>query len=96
MKRSAHPFPEVYCDLNTRMTTHGFSLERNGSMKDLAKLELTLASAVVLRFTFVMDDEDDDGTPDDIMFNGVVIHDPEWGYLALMDEDGTYHRSELS
>jgi hypothetical protein len=35
-----------------------------------------------MRFTFFIDDGDDEGTPDDIMFNGVVVHDPKWGYFA--------------
>jgi hypothetical protein len=94
--RKRHPFPEIYCDLNARMTDRGYSLERNGSVADLAKLGLTLESAIGKRFTFMMDDADDNGNPDDIMFNGVVIHDPEWGYLALADEDGVYWRSEIA
>ena len=94
--RKRHPFPEIYCDLNARMTDRGYSLERNGSVADLAKLGLTLESAVGKRFTFMMDDADDNGNPDDIMFNGVVIHDPKWGYLALADEDGVYWRSEIA
>jgi hypothetical protein len=95
-KRNRHPFPEIYCDLNARMTERGYSLERNGSVADLARLGLTLETAVGKRFTFVMDDADENGVPDDIMFNGVIVHDPQWGYLALADDDDVYWRSQLS
>ena len=94
--RTRHPFPEIYCDLNARMTERGYSLERNGSVSDLSNLGLTLEAAVGRRFTFFMDDGDENGNPDDIMFNGVVIHDSEWGYLAIMDEDDVYWRSHIS
>jgi len=87
--------PEVYCDLNARMTEQGYSLERRGSVDDLAKMGFTLASAVGSRLLFYMDDADDDGTPNDIMFRGVVVHDPQYGYLAIKDEDDFFHRSEL-
>jgi hypothetical protein len=94
--RDPHTFPEIQCDLNARMTDRGFSLERRGSVEDLAKLGLTLADAVGMRFTFVQGDADAHGNADDIMFNGTVIHDPKWGYLALADEDGVYWRSEVA
>ena len=90
-----HPFPEVYCDLNARMIERGYSLERQGSVHDLDALGLTLESAVGMRFTFVMDDADDDGNPDDIMFNGVVVHEAKWGFLALADDDFVYWRSQI-
>ncbi len=93
--RVPHPYPEIYCDLNAGMIDRGYSLERKGSVDDLAKLGLTLAEAVGMRFTFVQDDADDQGNPDDIMFNGVVIHDLKWGYLAYADPDGVYWRSQL-
>jgi hypothetical protein len=64
------------------MTAHGYSLERRGSVDDLAKLGLTLDSAVGRRFTFFMYDADDAGRPDDVMFNGVVIHDDTYGVSA--------------
>jgi hypothetical protein len=94
--RNRHPFPEVYCDLNARITKNGYSLERTGSVEDLRKLGLDLTAAVGRRFTFYMDDADEQGRPDDIMFNGVVIHDAKYGYLAQGDEDGVYWRSQIS
>lgn len=94
--REPHQYPEIYCDLNARMTERGYSVERRGSVDDLAKLGLTLAGAVGMRFTFVQNDGDEHGNPDDIMFNGIVIHDPKWGYLAYADEDGVYWRSQVA
>jgi hypothetical protein len=93
--RTRHPFAEIYCDLNARVAARGYSLARRGSIDTLEKLGLTLEKAVGMRFTFFMDDADENGNPDDIMFNGVVAHDPEYGYLAIMDEDGVYWRSQV-
>ena len=96
-KRPKPPYAEVYCDLNARMTEHGFSLERRGSVDDLARLGLDLQSAVGRRFLFSMDDADDEGRRDDIMFVGTVQHDAEWGYLAVMDTPGDFFwRSHIS
>jgi hypothetical protein len=94
-RRPRQPYPEIYCDLNARMTEHGYSLERRGSVDDLAKLGLTLQSAVGHCFAFFSDDADDESRPDDIMFNGVVIHDDKYGYLAQCDSDGIYWRSQI-
>ena len=93
--RVKHQYQEVYCDLNAGMIKRGYSLERHGSVVDLEKLGLTLETAVGRRFTFFMDDGNEQGEPDDIMFSGVVVKDPEWGYLALADSNEVYWRSEL-
>jgi len=86
----------VYCDLNARMTDHGFSLERRGSVDDLAKIGLGLEEAVGQRFVFLMEDADDDGNPDDIMFIGTVQFDEKRGYLAIMDSPGDFFwRSQI-
>lgn len=93
--RVPHPHPEIYCDFNAGMIDRGYSLERRGSVDDLKKLGLTLEQAVGMRFTFVQDDLDKHGNPDDIMMKGVVIYDETWGYLAYADDDGFYWRSQL-
>lgn len=85
-----HPFPEIYCDLNARMTDRGYSLERHGSVSDLAKIGLTLETAVGKRFVFFMDDGDENGNPDDIMFNGVIERDPKWGYRRTPYQAGCW------
>ena len=82
--RKRSPYPEIYCDFNARMTERGFSLERNGSVKDLERLGLTLESVIGQQFVFYMEDADDSGNPDDIMFDGIVIFSKEYGYLAIM------------
>ena len=85
--------PEIYCDLNARMTENGYSLERSGSIQDLAKLGLTLEQAVGRRFSFNGgEDVDENGKPADVMFGGLVVKDPQWGYLAVADENGVYWR----
>ena len=78
------------------MTERGYSLERHGSVRDLEKLGLTLETAVGRRFTFVMDDADDAGNPDDIMFDGVVVVDPQYGVLGERDGQGVYWRSQVA
>jgi hypothetical protein len=93
--RHGNPYPEVYCDFNARMTESGYDLNRSGSIEDFRKLGLDLKSAVGKRITFFMDDADEQGRPDDIMFNGVVIYDEIYGYLAQEDEDVVYWRSQI-
>jgi hypothetical protein len=92
--KSEQPFPEIYCDLNARMAKNGYSLERRGSIEDLAKLGLTLEQAVGMQFVFNGgEDTDEDGKPADIMFNGVVVKDSRWGYLAIEGDHGVYWRA---
>jgi hypothetical protein len=86
---------EIYCDHNARLTENGHSLERRGSVDDLAKLGLTLDSAVGQAFRFVSDDRDLGGNPDDIMFDGVVVRDAQYGILAVANDRGVFHRSDL-
>jgi hypothetical protein len=43
-----------------------------------------------------MDDADEQGRPDDIMFDGQVIAHPQYGILAEEDDAGIYWRSQLS
>jgi hypothetical protein len=91
--KSDQAVPEIYCDLNAGMTENGYSLERRGSIEDLAKLGLTLEQAVGMKFIFNGgEDSDENGNPADIMFNGFVVKDSRWGYLAVSDEDGVYWR----
>jgi hypothetical protein len=66
-------------------------------MQDLAALGLTLEEAVGRRFAFVSNEADEQGNPDDIMHNGVVVCDARFGVLLEIDDtDYFYHRSELS
>jgi hypothetical protein len=93
-KRVRSPDPEIYCDFNGRMTKRGY-LPTSGTVRDLATLGLTLETAVGRRFVFVDRDADEHGNPDDIMCNGVIVLDGNFGVLLEGDADGIYWRSEL-
>jgi hypothetical protein len=86
--------PEIFCDFNGRMTERGY-LPTHGTIQDLASLGLTLEGAVGRRFVFVSGDADEHGNPDDIMHNGTVIRDPQFGLLLEADDTGFYWRSEI-
>jgi len=92
-KRVRSTDPEIWCDFNGRMTERGY-LPTSGTVRDLAALGLTLETAVGRRFVFVSDDGDEDGNPDDIMCDGVVVRDAKFGVLLEAD-DRFYWRSEL-
>ena len=47
------------------------------------------------RFVFVSDDADKQGNPDDIMCNGTVVRDAQFGFLLEIDDGGFYWRSDL-
>jgi len=94
IKRARSTDPEIWCDFNGRMTERGY-LPTNGTIQDLAALGLTLEKAVGRRFVFVSDDADQQGNPDDIMCNGTIVRDVEFGILLEADHNGFYWRSEL-
>jgi hypothetical protein len=93
--RTKSPDPEIYCDFNGRITERGY-LPTNGTLRDLAALGLTLESAIGRRFVFVAEDADEHGIPDDIMHNGSIVRDEEFGFLLEADDMGFYRRSELT
>ncbi len=94
-KRAKSTDPEIWCDFNGRMTERGY-LPTSGTIRDLATLGLTLEEAVGRRFVLVSGDGDEQGNPDDIMCNGVVVRDAHFGILLEADDNGFYWRSELS
>jgi hypothetical protein len=84
--------PEIFCDLNAGAKTNCYRLT-NGSFADLQKLGLTPEQAVGMRFSFNGGpDRDVNGQAADIMFNGTIVKDDEWGYLAVADDHGVYWR----
>jgi hypothetical protein len=92
--RAKSPDPEIFCDFNGRITKRGY-MPTNGTVRDLATLGLTLEDAVGRRFVFISGDADEHGNPDDIMHNGTVVRDLEFGVLLEADDTGFYWRSEL-
>lgn len=85
-------FPEIDIDLNARMTKNGYALRR-GALDGLARLGLTIEQAVGRRFTFNGgDDTHAGGEPAEIVFDGTIVKDAEWGYLAAEDSKGIYWR----
>ncbi|WP_369935395.1 hypothetical protein [Xanthomonas tesorieronis] len=86
--------PDIFCDLNARMTDNGYALTR-GSIEDLARLGLTPERAVGIPFTFNGgDDTPDGGDPVEIVFDGTIERDSKWGYLAVSDPKGVYWRAK--
>lgn len=90
------PLPEIYCDLNAVATANSYRLT-DGSFADLKKLGLTPEQAIGMRFSFNGgDDEDENGQPADIMFDGTIVKDEKWGWLAVADGKGVYWRVKTS
>ena len=85
---------EIYCDLNAQITKRCYSLERFGSVRDLESINLNLEKALGKEFRFFMDDADEDGTPNDIMFDGIVVFSEEYGFMAERKSE-VYWRSDL-
>lgn len=85
--------PRIFIDLNARMTDNGFLLTE-GSLADLAKLDLTPETAVGKRFTFMGGDDEDNGQPADIMFDGTIQKDETFGYLAVSDARGIHWKAK--
>lgn len=95
MKRTKSSDPEIFCDFNAAVTERGFR-PTNGTFQDLSAIGLTLEDAVGRRFVFVSGDADEHGNPDDIMCNGTIIRDAQFGILLKIDNSGFYWRSEIS
>jgi hypothetical protein len=54
-----------------------------------------LKDSVGHHFTFFMDDGDENGNPDNIMFDGTVVAHPEYGVLAEQNSSGFYWRPHI-
>ena len=82
--------PEIYCDLNAGRG-NGYSIETNGSIRDLKELGLTPEKAVGMHFIFNSGlDENEAGEPADILFTGIVVEDEQWGYIAIPDDENAF------
>jgi hypothetical protein len=90
------PLPEISCDLNAGARANSYRLT-NGSFDDLKRLGLTPEQAIGMRFSFNGgDDTDENGQAADIMFDGTIVKDDKWGYLAVADSTGVYWRLKTS
>jgi hypothetical protein len=88
--------PEIFCDLNAGAKANSYRLT-DGSFADLERLGLTPEQAVGMRFSFNGgSDTDENGQAADIMFDGTIIKDDKWGYLAVADSKGVYWRLKAS
>lgn len=71
--------PEIFCDLNAGAGANGYRLT-NGSFADLEKLGLTPEQAIGMQLSFNGGaDTDEHGQAADIMFDGTIVKDDEWG-----------------
>lgn len=46
------------------------------------------------RFTFMAGDDENNGQPADIMFDGTIQKDETFGYLAVSDTKGIYWKAK--
>jgi len=84
-------FPVVYLDFNDRVRVNTYFF-CTGTFESLKAMGLTADESVGKRFTFWMDE----GTPDDVIAEGVVEMDPRWKHVAVLDTDvGFYTRAGL-
>ncbi|NDQ57635.1 MAG: hypothetical protein GZ088_11240 [Acidipila sp.] len=68
-------------------------LSQIGTKKDLERTKLILKDG--LRIQFHCDDAADDGTPEDLLFEGTVHFDADKkSWYALLDPESFHHRSE--
>lgn len=84
--------PEIFIDLNAAMP--GGYLLTNGSYADLAALGLDPRAAMGRRLRFVAANEPDDaGNPGDLYFDGVIVEDEKFGWLAVPNDSGICWRA---
>ena len=96
VRRARSQLPELVFDSNARITSRGYVVTLGDNAARLERLGLTFESALGRRFTFAMEDCDQRGEPDDLLVEGTIVRHSLWGYLAEMDDNGFYHRSELA
>jgi hypothetical protein len=90
----ASDLPELFVDFNGRVTERGYMLTY-GTYQDLERLGITLEQAVGLRFVFNGGaDSDEHGFPADIKNTGTIVHDPEFKFLANVDGDFYWQRTD--
>ena len=84
----------IYADLN-KFSSGAVSLTPVGTRRDLEKYGITLEENLVL--TFYMDDADDLGNRDNLIFSGIVHFDAaNQRWVAEIDWDKIKNESKLS
>jgi len=84
----------VYADLNKYDHQSRVILTTIGTRRDLEKHNIVLEDGLAL--TFYMDDADDQGNEDNIIFDGVVRYDEENArWVAAIDWENFRHESDL-
>ncbi len=87
----------IYADLNRwfncQGSKHWVTLDRRGTIRDLDELQIELEEHLILPLW--MDDADEEGLSDPLLFEGVVHFDAdrsEW--VAIVDWDEVRHASD--
>lgn len=89
-------YPRLYFDANAQMERRAFAVVQ-GTLDDLRALGYTPNTAVGVRFTFVQEDEDENGEPDALIFHGTIVRSVRpGGFLILADDVGIRWLSELN
>ncbi|MGB7200670.1 MAG: hypothetical protein WBD16_00215 [Pyrinomonadaceae bacterium] len=85
----------IYADTNKYDGEYRLILTCQGTKRDLAKFGITLTEGLTL--TFYMDDADDEGNRDDLIFEGTVHFDQiKRHWVAEVDWDQIKNLSKLS
>jgi hypothetical protein len=85
----------IYADTNDYDGNGHLVIMGRGTERDLAKYGIILENG--MKLTFYMDDADDEGNPDNLIFDGIVHFDEtnqQW--VAAIDWDNFKHASDFS
>ncbi len=74
---------------NTREYQSPFTI---GTWEDLKALGIVPEEG--MRLAFYDDDADDDGKPDDLIFEGIAHFEPSKGWIAIIDASTLRHESD--
>lgn len=85
----------IFLSPTSHLPTVRSYLNQLGTKRDLERTQLVLKEG--LRVQFYCDDAADDGTADDLLFEGTVHYDSDKkGWYALLDPSSFHHHSEAS